>query len=306
MSLIRFFTQSKSLVSVEFLQEGMAIAVCDSSSQISKISFIGVDSSISQQQQLSEYVSKHNLSKSRCRVVLPLKDYQMLLVEAPAVEDAELKDALKWKVKDLISTPIEETVIDAFSLPRDGNKSGKKMAYVVASPLPRIKEIVELVHRSGLRLEVIETEEMALRNLALMKKGMESSRGIAIVRVTEGEGLVCLYKDGNLYLSRQFTLGYSGGLLDELPGDAFSLEVQRSFDYYERQMGLSPPAGLYVCGENITEDKITIDIRRSVTVPTHFFDLSDHLKTHDIADESIHHLCIGALGSACSSWSGLR
>ena len=299
MSLFHLFNKKKGLISIEFLQEGMAIVALDAKDSISKISFIGADPNVSLKQQLAEYVSKHGFSKVSCRVVLPSKDYEMLLVEAPSVEAEELKDALKWKVKDLIARPLDQTVIDAFFLPRDGNKSGKKMAYVVATALTRIREIIDLVQGAGLVLQVIETEELALRNLTVLKGTRELTRGVAIARILDGGGLVSLYKDGNLYLSRQFSIEYTGGLLDELPADSFALEIQRSFDYYERQMGLAPPSGLFVCGENITEDKITPEIQRSITVPTHYFDLADQLKTYDIADEAIQHLCVGALGSAC-------
>ena len=102
--------------------------------------------------------------------------------------------------------------------------------------------------------------------------------------------------NGNLYLSRQFKINYGGGLLDDLPADALALEIQRSLDYYERQMGMSPPAVLFLCGENLTEDKITLDITRAINVPTKYLDLMQPFDLEDESIETMTHLCVGALG----------
>ena len=298
MHWLKFLNKRKGCVSIEMMPAGLAVAVKYRNKNGDSITaeMLVSDPAVSPSQQLSEFVSKHQLSKFDCHVVLAPKKYQLLLVEAPPVEESELRDAMKWKVRDLVNWPIDEVVIDVFLLPADGTKSNKSMVYVVAAELDYIKSIIELVSASGLTLQSIDIEEMAMRNLSiLLDKGGEE-RGHAIVRVAEGGGSVALFRAGHLYLSRQFAINYSGGLFDELPGDVLALEVQRSLDYYERQMGLAPPSDLYICGENITEDKITDDIKRSLTVPTHFFDLSKIVQTNNELDSGMMHLCIGAFG----------
>ncbi|VUD56800.1 hypothetical protein TDB9533_02405 [Thalassocella blandensis] len=289
----------KGLVSIEVLADGLAVASKGCFSTPESIDVMGVltqdagDLTVA----LHDFVSKHRLSKRLCHLILNIKDYNLLLVEAPDVPDEELREAVRWRIKDLISIPVEKALVDVFLLPADGNRSGKKMVYVVVAERTRIQTLVDQVHDSGLTLASIDIAEMALRNISLIKQREgDNNRGVAIARIVEGGGTVSLYRNGNMYLSRQFKLNYGGGLLDDLPNDALALEVQRSLDYYERQMGLAPPSVLYLCGENISADKINEEFKRSLTVPVAILSLQGDLPFPEESDESLVQMCIGALG----------
>ena len=286
-------------VGIEMLASGFGIAVRPSDNQgLQHVAMIQSDPDISPQSQLNEFVQKHGLAKRSCYVVLPADAYQMVLIEAPDVPDNELREAVRWKAKDVLTIPVEQAAIEVFDLPKDGSRSGKRMVYVVAAEMAKIKAWVTMIREAGLELESIEIEEMALRNLSLLESLRASDRGAAIVRLVEGGGGVSFFRDGNLYLSRQFSINYGGGLLDDLPVDTLGLEVQRSLDYYERQMGMAPPSVLYICGENISEDKISVELKRSLTVPVEFMDLKSLLDATESVDEGMLHLCIGAVGGA--------
>jgi len=246
---------------------------------------------------LNDWVESQGLVNSSCYMVLANNDYQLLLVEAPDVPEDELREAVRWRIKELISIPVDKAAIDVFMLPEDGSRGGKKMAYVVVTELTKIHSMIELVRQSGLKLVAIDIVELALRNIAYMKEmGNTDSLGVAIVRLVSGGGTVSLYRKGNLYLSRQFQLSFGGGLLDDIPADSFILEVQRSLDYYERQMGQSPPSVLYICGENISEDKITLDISRGLNVPAKYLNLEESVLAEASIDEGMLHVCVAALG----------
>ncbi|MFT5082905.1 MAG: MSHA biogenesis protein MshI [Lentisphaeria bacterium] len=288
---------------IEMMADGLAIVArgCHGdSSQINAISMIRDDAADGDQTKaLTEFIEKNKLAKRLCHVVLGAQDYQLLLVEPPDVPEEDVREAIRWRIKDLVSIPVASAVIDVFSLPADGNRSTKKMLYVVVAEIGRIKSLIAMVKAAGLTLASIDIGEMALRNLALVKSGgQDDSRGVAIARIAEGGGTLALYKKGNLYLSRQFKLTYGGGLLDDLPGDMLALEIQRSLDYYERQMGMAPPAQLFLCGENISADKITQNITRSLNVPTQFLELSLELGLAEDVDDGMVQLCLGALGGA--------
>lgn len=292
----------KGVVGIELFADSLAIVAkgCHGASadECQLIDVIQLESEEDTfEERLAQFVGKHKLANHVCHVVLSRKDYQLLLVEAPDVAPDQLRAAVRWKIKDLITTPLDKAVIEVFNLPADANKSGKKMVYVVVSPLERVKWIIDLINESGLTLASIDIHELAFRNLAWVSHRDLQARGVGIVRLYQGGGLLSLYREGNLYLSRQFKLDYNAGLLDEIPADALSLEVQRSLDYYERQMGLSPPAGLFICGDNVSEDKVTEELNRSITVPAHFLAVNDLLQSSESIDEGLSQLCIGALGA---------
>ncbi|TVZ38419.1 MSHA biogenesis protein MshI [Alteromonadaceae bacterium 2753L.S.0a.02] len=257
-------------------------------------------------QALGDWVTSNELKHAPCNLVLQNSEYQLLLVEAPDVDYKELRQALRWRIKDLISIPADKAALDVFLLPKDGSRSGKQMAYVVVTELEKINGIIELINGAGLELAAIDICELALRNLVCLKElGKKESRGVALVRLTEGRGVVSLYRNGNLYLSRQFNIQYGAGLLDDIPVESFLLEVQRSLDYYERQMGQVPPAALYVCGHNISEDKISLDLSRGLSVPVKFLDLETLLQFPEAQsqplDSGLLHAGVAALGAAIRS-----
>jgi len=302
-------TAKKGIVGIEVLPDGLALVAkgCNrGENDIDVLSMLNPEVSGSDlNSELANFVEKQKIAKRLCHLILSSKDYQLLLVEAPEVPAEELRDAVKWRIKDLISMPVEQAVIDVFELPSDASRSSKKMLYAVVSELSRIHQLIDMVNASGLTLASIDIGEMAMRNIAQVLQGSGSNdRGVGIVRVVAGGGSVSLYKEGNLYLSRQFQLNYSGGLLDDLPTDALALEVQRSLDYYERQMGMTPPGALYMCGENVSADKITLDFTRSLTVPARMLDLGEAIGFAEQTDDGMVQLCIGALGGSLRSAGG--
>lgn len=170
------------------------------------------------------------------------------------------------------------------------------MAYAVVSPRAAIAALVAQVKSAQLSLAVIDIAELALRNLA--ETCCDTKRGVAIVKLTQGGGSLQIIRAGNLYLSRQFSLPYNAGLLDDLPADALVLELQRSLDYFERQLRQPPPSHVYLCGENVTADKLTPTMRASLAVTLDVLSLESGLQLADEVQPHTLSLCLLALGAA--------
>ena len=81
----------------------------------------------------SNYVNSKALDGTEATIVLPHDCYQILLVEKPSVPDTELIDALRWRVKDMVSFDIEQTIIDYIDLPEDAYRNRSQMVYVVVA-----------------------------------------------------------------------------------------------------------------------------------------------------------------------------
>jgi MSHA biogenesis protein MshI len=245
---------------------------------------------------LRQRLGKLGLNNLPCNLVLSAGTYSLLLVEAPRVPAAEMREALRWRIKDLIHFPAADAVIDVFLLPEDSAKGGNRMAYVVASERKVITEAIDRVEMAQLRLSAIDIGELALRNLA--EACCDTSRGLALVRLVAGGGSLQIVRKQALYLSRQFALPYNAGLLDDLPSDVLVLEIQRSLDYFERQMRQRPPAHIALCGENVTADKIGNSITGALPMGVDLLSLEQGL---EIAPEVPQHtlpLCYLAIGAA--------
>ena len=138
-----------------------------------------------------------------------------------------------------------------------------------------------------------------MRNLAtsLIDPAFEG-RGVAIARLRQGRGGVSLFKKGDLYLSRQFDLDYQAGLLDDLPEDILALELQRSLDYYERQMGQAVPSVVYICGDGVTEDKISDKLRSNLASSIQYLDIGAIFGLPSDSDDVEIQQCLGAIGGS--------
>lgn len=286
------------LLGIESSEEGIAIARVTRGKQglhLQHCDYVSRDAVDSLADILPERVNALGLAHSRCNWVLANTNYALLLVEAPNVAPEEMREAMRWRIKDLISYPAEQAILDVFELPADGSRN-KKMLYVVVAEQQRIRDTLDLAQRARISLDSIDIAEMALRNIAELVSS--DQRGVAIVRLRQGVGNLALIRQDKLYLSRQFDLNYNGGLLDDLPDEALLLELQRSLDYYERQMGQEPPAQILLCGDNISEDKISEHLRNSLSGEIVCLDLVGLLPGAEQCDPHLLQLCLGAIGGA--------
>jgi MSHA biogenesis protein MshI len=293
-------TRQNEVMGVEFGAEGVAFAhiqrFATQQPRLAHCEFLPCNADDDRAEILKNRLAKLGLSRLPCHLVLPPAEYNLLLGEAPKVPAEELAEALRWRVKDLITFPVAEAVIDAFLLPEDSARGNNRMAYAVVTQRKHIEALVTQARAAQLSLKVIDIAELALRNLA--EACCDTQRGVALVKLGQGGGSLQILRNGNLYLSRQFALAYNAGLLDDLPAEALVLELQRSLDYFERQLRQSPPSHVFICGENVTEDKLTADIKNSLPISIRLLSLNEGLQVDDAVAEHNLSLCLSAVGAA--------
>lgn len=181
---------------------------------------------------LKGLVAERGLAGVAVNLVLHPATYQMHLLDAPDVPAEELRDAMRWRVKDLIAESLEQVVVDAFTLPDDAYRGRSRMAYCAVLGRARMQAWGDMIGQAGLQLRSIDVTEMAFRNLGLLA-GAENMN-IALLRLRSSEGLICVQNGADLYMARRIEQG-----LVKAGGDygAVTLEIQRSLDYFESQLG---------------------------------------------------------------------
>ncbi|WP_051234812.1 hypothetical protein [Marinimicrobium agarilyticum] len=305
MSLFRKKPSNKGAVGVQFNADGVALAYVnlpealvadDARPQVSVSEWLPEPDVGRQSKALADRVDRLGLRRKTCHLVLGRDDYSLLLVEAPSVPQNELREALRWRIRDLIDFPVESAVIDAFMLPEDRGRAGKRMAYVAVARRERIQERIAQVADARLELEAIDIPELSLRNIVY--RLCETERGVALVRVGQGTGSLHIVRGADLHLARRFNLPYEGGLLEDLPEDVLVLEVQRSLDYFERQMRQPPPGQIVLVGENLTPDKITDGLSDSLPMGLSVLDLESLVALGEKAQPHTLSLCLEAVGAA--------
>jgi MSHA biogenesis protein MshI len=179
------------------------------------------------------------VKRFHCSALLQPGEYQMQLVEAPPVLAAELKSAVRWKLKDLLDYPVDAATVDVADVPTD--KSGARRShyvYAVSARNERIAACMKAFHDAGFPLDAIDVPEMAQRNIARLLE--EPGRGLAMLVFDDRGGLLTFTAGGELYMARQTDItlaqltGLTGGTRDGVL-DRLVLELQRSLDHFDRQ-----------------------------------------------------------------------
>jgi len=172
----------------------------------------------------------------RCTTLLGHGQYQMLQVEAPPGPPEERREALRWRVKEMVDFPVEAAGVDVLDIPAKQSGRPAQLFAVLASHAvltPRIR----LFQDAKIPLEAIDVPELAQRNVAALFE--EENRGLALLAFDEDGGRLTFTYGGELYATRHIDvtsrdLAAPGG---DTPGGIFErvlLDVQRSLDNFDR------------------------------------------------------------------------
>jgi len=252
------------------------------------------------------WVARHRLKNADCVFVLNEDDYELELLEAPPVDDAELKQAVKWKLKDLIQMPIDKAAIDVFRLPDDAYRGRMKMLYAVAADKDIVEQRLRFIRRCDLTPAVVDIPEMSLRNICMHLPEMEHGT-VALLDMKESQGAMMMYSHDALYLTRQIEMGYSsfaaqpGGFsLDNgVMVERLSLDLQRSLDYYESQLGKGIANRIYLLPLEEESVHFTDDLQPSIATPIMNFDARECLPFEDNVNPSVGEqaYCLTVMGA---------
>ncbi|MDO8464484.1 MAG: agglutinin biogenesis protein MshI [Gallionella sp.] len=200
---------------------------------------------------LKKLFREANLGRCKCTTLLAPSEYQMLMVEAPAVPANELKTAVRWKIKDSLNYHVEDATIDV--LPFPAGKSGSERAksiYVVAASNGTIKKYVALFDQEKIELEVIDIPELAQRNIAALFD--HGDQALAMLAFDDNGGLITFTAGGELYLSRLIEISVrqlqdANESLRKQYRERVEFELQRSLDYFDSQFGHMTVNRVLVC-----------------------------------------------------------
>ncbi|MFB6259640.1 MAG: hypothetical protein ABEK42_02845 [Thiohalorhabdaceae bacterium] len=114
--------------------------------------------------QLQPFIDEAGAKGALATTLLNRSEINFILTEAPDVERAEWRDALKWRIRDLIDFPVEQAVIDAFPVAVEPPGEGPQ-AFVVAARQEKVRNRVRGATEAG--LDGLAVGGVALRRTAL-------------------------------------------------------------------------------------------------------------------------------------------
>ena len=222
---------------------------------------------------LKELVSEQAL-KGRCNIVLSNAHSQIVQVERPKVPDTEINAALKWQIKDLVNIAPDNMVVDYFDGPTLAG--GMEKVNVVCAAKNDLAELVTTLSTDDLSVESITTEEFAFASLL----PIQQDAVLLVCQQPDEEINLLIIKNGQLFFSRRLRgfVQISKKSEDELMMgviDSLSLEIQRSTDYFERQLKQAPIKTIEVLVPIANEAFLARKLAENTNVEVKLFTMPD-------------------------------
>ena len=194
---------------------------------------------------------------------------------------------------------IEDAAIDVLEVPENAYRGRSNMVYVVAALKSRIQAIIDMISNSGLELAVIDIPELAMKNLS--SQFIEDENGIAFMDLRRTGSTMNLTRGGDLYLTRRINTQLDPDVMQspdwEDLKDRLVLEIQRSLDYFESQMGQGQVTQIVIARRQHDTAGMTEALNEALTAKVTALDLSVHMESAVSLSPEVQQICMTALGA---------
>ena len=284
--LFKQFSRNEGLIGISRSKAGVALAQVLPQPR-SKPCLVFCDflpgESANSQHLLNRGCQDRGVSRCQAVCVLEMGCYQLLQMVPPDVPQDEMREAIRWQIGDLIDYAPEEAVIDFFPIPSGNQRQQSSSAYVVVAHRDQVTQRVTWLRGPRLKIRAVDIPELALCNL--LHQLPDTGRGVGFLYFEDDSGLILLSSGKKLCLARnlpfgtQELVGEDGRLEQSI--DALALEIQRSFDFYERNFAQVSIASLVVAPQEFDTDRLLEGLHAALGVDVTTLDLRQILECPD-------------------------
>ncbi|GMR20976.1 MAG: hypothetical protein BMS9Abin36_1574 [Gammaproteobacteria bacterium] len=257
------------------------------------------DTSENRDRYISDHITSHHLSDTYCTTLLNPDDYNVLLTEAPQVEEDELRDAVRWRIKDLIPYAVEEAVLDIYKVPNTGTGNRTSNVYAVTARKSAVQACAQQLKSAGLSLDTIDIHDMAQRNIAALLP--QDQDGVMLLALDQHSGLITITRQGEIYLRRALDVGTKALDTSEDSSnmrERVVLEVQRSVDYYDSHFRMAPISDLFIVPISPLPERVLQSIKVNLNLNVALLPLQELFSVAEEVDAEALVNSYWALGAA--------
>jgi MSHA biogenesis protein MshI len=284
--LFRKMKRNGGLIGLSRSEEGLALAhVVPQSGSKPHLAFCDflAGEAADNRQLLSEGCRNRGVDSCPAVCVLEMGCYQLLQVAPPDVPANELREAIRWQIGDLIEYPAEEAVVDVFHIPRGNQRQQAKSAYVVAAHRNEVTERIGWMREARLKIRAIDIPELVLSTL--LNHVPDTGRSVGFLYFSADIGTIVISSGQELCLARNLPFG-TRSLTDEAGHlestvNAIALEIQRSFDFYERTFAQMPVGSLVVAPQQFDADELLTGLHTALGIDVTMLDLQQIVECSD-------------------------
>jgi MSHA biogenesis protein MshI len=241
------------------------------------------------------------LARAPVSAVLSTHEYQLVQVDAPEVQPAELRSAVRWNLRDILNYPVTEAVVDVFEIPERARYVESQMVFAVAAHNDAIRRIVDLVKPRARGFDVIDIPDLCLRNLTSLLP--QDERGVAFLALGEDFAQLVVTCQGSLYLARRIDLARRADTVSldgpvETEAETLAIELQRSLHYYESHYDCAQLTDVFVASGDARAEKLLEPLRRETGFDVQLFEVEEFFDIAPNIEPDTHFPGLCALGAA--------
>jgi type IV pilus assembly protein PilM len=148
------------------------------------------------------------LKTKKVRMTVSGSGVQIKRISIPSLPKAELKEAVRWEIKDHLPFPVETAQIDFHILNEYVEDNVKKLdLIVVACPRNLIDRTLSIAERAGLQPIHLDVASFALWNTLSAWDRIKKEETVALIDMGAEKTGIYIFKDGILQFSREVTPG---------------------------------------------------------------------------------------------------
>ncbi|CAH0534481.1 hypothetical protein VST7929_02414 [Vibrio stylophorae] len=185
---------------------------------------------------LQQQIAKMNASGAAVHLVVSDDVTKSLQVEPPAVAPADRAQALPFLVKELVSQPPQNIVVDGV----ETAKGDRLQCYVVQKA--QILALAEACDAADAELISVQAEEMIWAQVM-----PQTPSQMLLCSHGDGNPLLLAFQQQHPCLQRELRGFHAPFAQDDLQLDGLALELQRSLDYLSSQLRKTPLNQVFVC-----------------------------------------------------------
>ncbi|OGC22247.1 hypothetical protein A3J90_02785 [candidate division WOR-1 bacterium RIFOXYC2_FULL_37_10] len=159
---------------------------------------------IAQGKVLKQILSEKSIAAKEAIVVVGGTDVVSKTVSIPHLSSEELSEAIKWKMKDDISYPTEEALVDFVPVGKIA-ASGDTDYLVSCAHKDTISSALAVIREAGLQINSIVTLPFALRELCI--SCLPENGVVSVVYMGRRTTNISFFKNGKLVFNREISIG---------------------------------------------------------------------------------------------------
>ncbi|MEY4767049.1 MAG: hypothetical protein RI907_3722 [Pseudomonadota bacterium] len=169
-------------------------------------------------------------------LTLDRADYTLVATEAPEVPREEWREALRWQLKEQVTYPVDNAIIEVLAVPDATQMRASNASIVLIAPHDGANQTYLESSDEGHDWLAHEVPETALRNICAL--GEVEGKAHALMAFGDSYSMLVITFGGELLMARTIEVALSKGDNAEENGSAAigraGLEVLRTLDTFER------------------------------------------------------------------------